>query len=61
MTVAGRKIEIIEKDSQVKPDVGRNLLAEAYGDDNVELAVGGTSVRRGPGHAAGRRKRTRRS
>jgi branched-chain amino acid transport system substrate-binding protein len=43
MTVAGRKIEIIDKDSQTKPDVGRNLLAEAYGDDNVDLAVGGTS------------------
>ena len=42
-TVAGRKIEIIEKDSQFKPDVGRSLLAEAYGDDNVDLAVGGTS------------------
>jgi branched-chain amino acid transport system substrate-binding protein len=41
--VAGRKIEIIEKDSQTKPDVGRNLLAEAYGDDDAELAIGGTS------------------
>src|SRR6185295_11103863 len=43
MTVAGRKIELIEKDSQTKPDVGRNLLSEAFGDDNAELAVGGTS------------------
>jgi branched-chain amino acid transport system substrate-binding protein len=43
MTVAGRKIEVIEKDSQTKPDVGRNLLSEAYGDDDAELAVGGTS------------------
>ena len=42
-SVAGRKLEIIEKDSQTKPDVGRSLLAEAYGDDNVDLAVGGTS------------------
>jgi branched-chain amino acid transport system substrate-binding protein len=42
-TVAGRKIEIIEKDSQTKPDVGRNLLAEAYGDDDADIAVGGTS------------------
>ncbi len=41
--VAGRKIEIVEKDSQFKPDVGRNLLAEAYGDDDADLAVGGTS------------------
>lgn len=43
MTVAGRKIEVIQKDSQTKPDVGRNLLAEAFGDDGAELAVGGTS------------------
>lgn len=41
--VAGRRFEIIEKDSQFKPEVGRNLLAEAYGDDGVDLAVGGTS------------------
>ena len=41
--VAGHKIEIIEKDSQTKPDVGRNLLAEAYGDDDADIAVGGTS------------------
>lgn len=43
MMVAGRKIEVIEKDSQTKPDVGRNLLSEAYGDDDADLAVGGTS------------------
>ena len=43
MTVAGRKIEVVEKDSQTKPDVGKNLLSEAYGDNNVDLAVGGTS------------------
>lgn len=43
MTVAGRKIEIIEKDSQTKPDVGRNLLSEAFGDLEADLAVGGTS------------------
>ncbi len=42
-TVAGRKIEVIEKDSQTKPDVGRNLLAEAYGDDEADIAVAGTS------------------
>jgi branched-chain amino acid transport system substrate-binding protein len=43
MTVAGRKIELIEKDSQTKPDVGRNLLSEAFNDDDADLAVGGTS------------------
>jgi branched-chain amino acid transport system substrate-binding protein len=43
MIVAGRKIEVIYKDSQTKPDVGRSLLAEAYGDDGADIAVGGTS------------------
>jgi branched-chain amino acid transport system substrate-binding protein len=43
MTVAGRKIEVIEKDSQTKPDVGRNVLSEAFGDQDADIAVGGTS------------------
>jgi len=43
MEVAGRKIVVIEKDSQFKPDVGRNVLSEAFGDDNVDFAVGGSS------------------
>ncbi len=42
MTVAGKKIVVIEKDDQGKPDVGKNLLAAAYGDDKVDLAVGTT-------------------
>ncbi len=41
--VKGRKIEIIKKDTQFKPDVARAVLAEAYGDDDVLIAVGGTS------------------
>ena len=41
--VRGRKIEIIHKDTQFKPDVARAVLAEAYGDDEVLLAVGATS------------------
>jgi branched-chain amino acid transport system substrate-binding protein len=41
--VAGRTLSIVEKDSQFKPEMGRNLLAEAYGDDNAELAIGGTA------------------
>lgn len=40
MEVGGRKIVVIEKDTQTKPDIGRAMLAEAYGDDNVVLAVG---------------------
>ncbi len=43
MTVNGRKIEVIEKDTQLKPDLGKTLLAEAYGDDNATLAVGPVS------------------
>lgn len=43
MTVNGRKIVLIEKDDQGKPDVGKSLLATAYGDDKVDLAVGPTS------------------
>jgi len=41
--VKGRPIEIIRKDTQFKPDVARAVLAEAYGDDDVLLAVGATS------------------
>jgi len=41
--VKGRKIEIIKKDTQFKPDIARAVLAEAYGDDDVLIAVGGTS------------------
>ena len=43
MMVNGRKIVVIEKDDQGKPDVGKSLLATAYGDDKVDLAVGPTS------------------
>ncbi|MDO8420184.1 MAG: substrate-binding domain-containing protein [Rubrivivax sp.] len=40
MTVAGRKLVVIEKDDQGKPDVGKAALAAAYADDKVDLAVG---------------------
>jgi branched-chain amino acid transport system substrate-binding protein len=43
MTVAGKKIVVIEKDDQGKPDVGKSLLATAYGDDKADVAVGPTS------------------
>jgi len=42
MEVLGRKIVVIEKDSQFKPDVGKAQLAAAYGDDKVDIAVGPT-------------------
>ena len=43
MTVNGRKIVVIEKDDQGKPDVGKSLLQAAYADDKVDLAIGPTS------------------
>lgn len=43
MMVRGHPIELIFKDTQFKPDVARAVLAEAYGDDDVLIAVGGTS------------------
>lgn len=43
MEIDGRKIEVLEKDTQGKPDVGKAALAEAYGDDEVDLAVGPVS------------------
>ena len=43
MMVAGKKIVVIEKDDQGKPDVGKSLLATAYGDDKADIAIGPTS------------------
>jgi branched-chain amino acid transport system substrate-binding protein len=43
MEINGRKLKVIVKDDQSKPDLGRTLLAEAYGDDKVEIAVGTSS------------------
>lgn len=43
MTVNGRKIVILHKDDQLKPDRARALIEEAYRDDGAEIAVGSTS------------------
>ena len=43
MEVDGRKIVIITKDDQGKPDLAKSALAEAYEDDGVDIAVGTTS------------------
>ena len=43
MKLLGRPVEIIVKDSQIKPAIGKQLLTEAYKDDKVDLAVGPTS------------------
>lgn len=43
MEINGRKLKVFVKDDQSKPDLGRTLLAEAYGDDKVDIAVGTSS------------------
>jgi branched-chain amino acid transport system substrate-binding protein len=43
MTVDGRKIVIITKDDQGKPDLAKAALAEAYQDDKADLAIGTTA------------------
>ncbi|MEI8029004.1 MAG: substrate-binding domain-containing protein [Comamonadaceae bacterium] len=43
MMVGDKKLVVIEKDDQGKPDLGKSLLASAYGDDKVDLAVGPTA------------------
>jgi branched-chain amino acid transport system substrate-binding protein len=40
MEVMGRKLVVIEKDSQLKPDMGKAALAAAFGDDKADIAVG---------------------
>jgi branched-chain amino acid transport system substrate-binding protein len=43
MEIGGRKIVLVTKDDQGKPDLAKSLLAEAYQDDGAELAIGTTS------------------
>ena len=43
MEIDGRKIKVIVKDDQGKPDLAKAALAEAYGDDKVAIAVGTSS------------------
>ena len=43
MTVGGKKLVVIEKDDQGKPDVGKSLLQAAYADDKADIAVGTSS------------------
>lgn len=43
MTVDGRKIVVITKDDQSKPDLSKAALAEAYQDDGADIAIGTTS------------------
>src|SRR3569832_575827 len=43
MMVNGRKIEVTFKDDQLKADLAKAALEQAYGDEKVDLAVGTTS------------------
>jgi branched-chain amino acid transport system substrate-binding protein len=43
MEIDGEKIVVIEKDTQLKPDIGRAQLEEAYGDDDAHIAIGPVS------------------
>ncbi len=42
MKIGDDKIEVIVKDDQLKPDRGKALLEECYGDDKADIAVGTT-------------------
>lgn len=41
--VLGRPIEVIVKDTQMKPDMGKQLLTAAFQDDQVDISVGPVS------------------
>ncbi|HEX9184673.1 MAG TPA: substrate-binding domain-containing protein, partial [Burkholderiales bacterium] len=43
MDVAGRKIEVLVEDDQLKPDVSKQKVTKLYADDKVDLVVGTTS------------------
>jgi branched-chain amino acid transport system substrate-binding protein len=43
MTVDGRKIVVVLKDDQGKPDLAKSALTEAFEDDGADIAVGTTS------------------
>ncbi len=43
MVWEGRKIVVSVKDDQLKPDLARSLLEQAYADEKVDIAVGTTS------------------
>lgn len=43
MALDGRKIVVLPKDDQGKPDLAKSLLEQAYADDKADLAVGATS------------------
>ncbi len=40
MTLLGRKIEVIVKDDQMKPELSKAMLTEALADDKADIAIG---------------------
>ncbi len=46
--IDGRKIVIITKDDQGKPDLSKAALSEAYQDDGADIAIGTTSSAAAP-------------
>jgi branched-chain amino acid transport system substrate-binding protein len=42
MQINGKKLVLIEKDTQGKPDIGKSQLAAAYADDKADIAIGPT-------------------
>lgn len=43
MEIGGRKLVVLEKDGQNKPDVGKAELAAAFGDEKADIAIGPVS------------------
>jgi branched-chain amino acid transport system substrate-binding protein len=43
MEVAGRKLQLIVEDDQLKPDVAKRLVTKLYADDKADLVVATTS------------------
>jgi len=43
MAVNGRKIVVLSKDDQGKPDIAKSLLEQSYADDKADIAVGTTA------------------
>ncbi len=40
MEINGRRLVVLEKDTQSKPDVGKAELGAAFGDDKADIAIG---------------------
>jgi branched-chain amino acid transport system substrate-binding protein len=43
MAINGRKIVVLSKDDQGKPDIAKSLLEQSYADDKADIAVGTTA------------------